>query len=70
MRKTDKRYYIKSKSKTFYKGDPFHETIDWIVKSLDTDEWQPEGTDCGLLSPPDLRCDLAKKYVITIKKLK
>lgn len=64
------KFYIKSRAKTFYKGDPAGEMIEWFINQIETHDWQPEGTDCGMLSPPDPRCDLKKKYVITVKEVR
>lgn len=66
------KFYIKSKAKTFYKGDEFSEALSWFVKHIETHDWQPEGTNWigGEPVPPDPRCDLAKKYVITIKEVR
>ena len=64
------KFYIKSKAKTFYKGDDYGDIIEWFMSQIETHDYQPEGTDCGLLSPPDPVCELAKKYVITVKEVR
>lgn len=60
-----------SKSKTFQKGDQFHEVIEWFSNQLETTDWQPEGTNWsgGEPGPNDPRCDLDHKYIITITKV-
>ena len=62
---------MKTKSKTFAKGDEFHDMHEWFVQQIETDDWQPEGTDWsgGEPGPLDPRCDLKFKYRIIIQKI-
>ncbi len=66
------KFYIKSKAKTFYKGDDYAELIDWFTNQIETHDYQPEGTNWsgGEPGPHDPVCELAKKYVITIKEVR
>lgn len=45
MGKSSPRYYIKSKAKTFYKGEDYGEMIEWFMKQIETVDFQPEGTN-------------------------
>lgn len=58
------------KSKTFQKGDEAWPLIDWVTRQIETNEYQPEGTDWGggMPSPHDPVCELKHKYVITITR--
>jgi hypothetical protein len=61
-----------SKSKTFPKEDTqLHEVIDWVVEQIETDDWQPAGTNWGggEPGPMDPRCDLKHKYIIQVIKV-
>lgn len=64
MRKT-------SKTKTFQKEDQLHELMDWVVNNVQTDDWQPQGTNWGggEPGPMDPRIDLDAKYIVTITRI-
>jgi len=51
------KFYIKSRA---------------FINQIETHDWQPEGTDWsgGEPGPHDPRCDLKKKYVITVKEVR
>lgn len=60
-----------SKSKTFHKGDDaLSEILDFVMGSIETDDYTPEGTEWsgGEPGPHDPRHDLKFKYVITVTK--
>jgi hypothetical protein len=62
---------MKSKSKTFHKGEDLSGMMDWFVNQIETHDWQPEGTEWsgGEPGPFDPRCDLKHKYIITVTKV-
>ena len=60
-----------SRSKTFQQGCDYQEIIDWFVKHIDTEDFQPEGTNWsgGEIGPWDPECNLKHKYIVTITKV-
>lgn len=48
-------YYLRGKSKTFYKGDEFYEVMKWIMEQVQT---APEGKN---------GCVVKMKYCINVK---
>jgi hypothetical protein len=59
-----------SSSKTFQKGDDYGELIEWFMKQIETNDYQPEGTEWsgGEPAPYDPVCELKHKYRIVILK--
>lgn len=62
---------MKTKSKTFQKGDDVPDMLDFIMNNIETHDYQPEGISSynDGLTPYDPVSELKHKYVITIKQI-
>ena len=60
----------KTATKTFQQGDDYGELIEWFMKQIETNDYQPEGTEWsgGEPAPFDPVCELKHKYTITVRQ--
>lgn len=60
-----------TKSRTFRKGVDYGELVDFVLNNdfVEINDYQPEGSDSGLLYPTDTVQELKHKYIVTIRKI-